>query len=293
MEKQIINVAALKQELHNAGEKFNKHDFREGKILEGLNLATNVINKMAKVEDSEMFSWAQKEVELAIASEKKSAEGTDDWQYGVGCYESAMKAYETLLEDNHSGASIQITKSILNRLVDGKCLTPIEDTDEVWNEISERDGIHEYQCSRMSSLFKKVDKDGKVTYSDINRTTCFDISDPSVGYHNGLATRLVDSIFPIEMPYLAPGKPFRVFTEEFLLDPENGDWDTIAYLYILLPDGRKIDLNRYFKDNGNKLVPIEKEEFEERKKQAKEKKIVNFPKTNISENKEDVNNEQT
>lgn len=274
MEKQIINVAALKQELHNAGEKFNKHDFRESKILEGLNLATNVINKMVKVEDSEMFSWAQKEVELAIESEKNASEGADDWKYGVGCYESAMKAYEALLDDNHSGTSIQITKSILNRLVDGKCLTPIEDTDGVWNEISERDGIHEYQCSRMSSLFKKVDKDGKVTYTDINRTTCFDISDPSVGYHNGLATRLVDSIFPIEMPYLAPGKPFRVFTEEFLLDPENGDWDTVAYLYILLPDGRKIDLNRYFKDDGKQLVPIEKEEFETRKaaKKAKENK---------------------
>lgn len=268
MEKQIINVAALKQELHNAGEKLNKHDFREGKILEGLNLATNVINKMAKVEDSEMFSWAQKEVELAIESEKKASDGTDDWKYGVGCYESAMKAYEALLEDNHSGMSIQITKSILNRLIDGKCLTPIEDTDDVWNDITDHGGetkdVKEYQCRRMSSLFKKVDKDGKVTYTDINRVSCIDISNPGMAYHNGFATRLVEKIFPIEMPYLAPMRPYKVFTEQLLFG-DKGDFDTIAYLYILLPDGQKIELNRYFKEENNQLVPMEKEEWDTRK----------------------------
>lgn len=279
MEKQIINVAALKQELHNAGEKLNKHDFREGKILEGLNLATNVINKMAKVEDSEMSDWARKEIELAIASEKKSAEGTDDWKYGVGCYESAMKAYEALLDDNHSGMSIQITKSILNRLIDGKCLTPIEDTDDVWNKLTDRGGENddtkEYQCKRVSTLFKKVDKDGNVTYTDINRVSCVDISNPSVAYHNGFATRLVDKIFPIEMPYLPPMKPYKVFTEDLLFG-DKGDFDTIAYLYILLPDGQKIDLNRYFKEENGQLVPMEKEEWDARKAAKKADKKDEF-----------------
>ena len=119
-----------------------------------------------------MSEWAQKEIELAIESEKKASEGTNEWEYGVACYESAMKAYKALLADNHSGMSIQITKNILNRLIDGKCLTPIEDTPDVWNEIMESaDGSKRYQCKRMSSLFKKVAADGTVTYSDVDRVS--------------------------------------------------------------------------------------------------------------------------
>lgn len=218
------------------------------------------------------LNWAQKEIELAIESEKKSAEGSDDWEYGVACYESAMKAYKALVDDDHSGMSIQIAKSILNRLIDGKCLTPIEDTPDIWNEIRETtDGIKEYQCKRMSSLFKKVAADGTVTYSDINRVTCIDIADTAVAWHNGFATRLVDAIFPIEMPYLAPSKPFRMFTEELLFG-DKGDYDTVAYLYILMPDGHKIELNRYFKEDANgQFVPIDKEEWGRIKATIKER----------------------
>lgn len=275
MTKKFVNIEALKRKLYDVRDKLNPHDFREGKVIEGMNAVDDIIDQMAALEDSEMFSWAQKEVELAIASEKKSAEGTNDWQYGVGCYESAMKAYEALLEDNHSGMSIQITKSILNRLIDGKCLTPIEDTDDIWNDITDRDGetkdVKEYQCRRMSSLFKKVDKDGKVTYTDINRVSCIDISNPGMAYHNGFATRLVEKIFPIEMPYLAPMRPYKVFTEQLLFG-DKGDFDTIAYLYILLPDGQKIELNRYFKEENNQLVPMEKEEWDARKAAKKAEK---------------------
>ena len=266
MTKKFVNVTALKNRLYGVRDKLNPYDFREGKIIEGMNAVDDLIDELAKMEDSEMSSWAQKEIELAIASEKKSAEGTDDWKYGVGCYESAMKAYEALLEDNHSGMSIQITKSILNRLIDGKCLTPIEDTDDNWNELTEhKDGTKEYQSRRMSSLFKKVAPDGTVTYTDINRVSCIDVSNPGIAYHNGFATRLVEKIFPIEMPYLAPLKPYKVFTEELLFG-DKGDFDTIAYLYILLPDGQKIDLNRYFKEDENgQMVPMEKEEWDTRK----------------------------
>lgn len=245
-----------------------------GLILNGMGITTATLDTECSIielsnEEGEMSSWAKQEIELAIASEKESAKGTDDWQYGASCYESAIRAYQSLLRDSHSGTSIQITKSILNRLIDGKCLTPIEDTDDVWNEIADRGGenknVKEYQCSRMSSLFKKIDKDGKVTYTDINRVSCIDISNPSIAYHNGFATRLVEKIFPIEMPYLAPMRPYKVFTEQLLFG-DKGDFDTVAYLYILLPDGQKIDLNRYFKEDENgQLIPMEKEEWDARK----------------------------
>ena len=273
MTKKLIEVEELKRKLYDVRDKLDPYDSSEGLVVKGMNDVDDIIDQMAEMGESEALDRAQKEIELAIAAEKRSAEGTDDWKYGVGCYESAMKAYEALLDDNHSGMSIQVTKSILNRLIDGKCLTPIEDTDDVWNDITEHVGetknMKEYQCKRMSSLFKMVDKDGNATYTDLDRVSCVDISNPGMAKRDGLATRLIDKLFPITMPYLPPARSYKVFMEDLFLD-NDGYYYAIAYLYILLPNGRKIDLNHCFKeDERGELVSIEKEEFEERKKQAK------------------------
>lgn len=217
-----------------------------------------------KREHSAMWSWAKEEIRLAIVREASC--GEDEWDYGVACYESAMSAFESLLQDEHSGMSIQITKSIMNRLIDGKTLTPIEDIPEIWDLITEEDGSTEYQCRRMPSLFKKVDENGAVTYSDINRVTCFDVDNPKVGWRNGMATRLIDELFPITMPYMAIDKPLKLFQEEFLVDPKKGDYDTMAFLYVIKPDGEKVEINQYFKeDDEGQIVPIGKEEYESRK----------------------------
>ena len=223
-----------------------------------------------KAEAGTQTDWAQKEIALAIAAEKKMAEGTNDWAYGAACYESALRAHESLCNDGHSGYSIQIPKGILNRLIDGKCLTPIEDTPEVWTDISEvfakGTKAKNYQCNRMSSLFKEIAEDGTVTFSDVNRVCVVDPNSlDGATYTNGFATRLIDKIFPITMPYFPPAHKFKVFREEFLVDPENGDFDTIGFLYLLTPEGHKIELNRYFKEEDGQMVQIEKAEFDERK----------------------------
>ena len=217
--------------------------------------------------EGDVSSWAAKEVELACQKEKEASEDSDEWDYGVACYESALRAFECLYRDGHSGFSIQITKSILNRLVDGKCLTPIEDTPDIWNEIDNGKGAKKYQCKRMSSLFKEVASDGTATYRDVNRVYCVNIDAPDVSYTNGLATRLVDKLFPITMPYLPTGKKFKVVREEFLVDEKNGDYDTLAFLWIETPDGKKVEVNRYFKesDSTEGFTPIDKAEYEDRK----------------------------
>lgn len=230
---------------------------------------TDVERLLAMTEGSEgdVSSWAAKEVELACQKEKEASEDSDEWDYGVACYESALRAYECLCRDGHSGFSIQITKSILNRLIDGKCLTPIEDTPDIWNEVDNGKGVKKYQCKRMSSLFKEVASDGTATYKDVNRVYCVNIDAPDISYTNGLATRLVDKLFPITMPYLPAGKKFKVVREEFLVDEKNGDYDTLAFLWIETPDGKKVEVNRYFKesDSTEGFTPIDKAEYEERK----------------------------
>ena len=46
----------------------------------------------------------------------------------------------------------------------------------------------------------------------------------------------------------------------------------MALLWIETPDGKKVELNRYFKESGNSFVPIEKDEYEERKAKRVDKK---------------------
>ena len=216
-------------------------------------------------------SWAEQEIELACMSEREGVEKPGDADYGINCYKSAFKAFKSLAEDGHSGFSIQITKSLLNRLIDGLPLTPIQDTPDIWNEspLGDKDGTKEYQCKRMSALFKTVKPDGTTTYSDIHRVNCVNIDNPDVAFTNGIARRFVDKLYPITMPYLPSSKKFTLYTEEFLYNPKNGDYDTMAYLYLVTPEGERVEVNRYFKELAGKFVPISKDEYERRKAERK------------------------
>ena len=107
--------------------------------------------------------WAKNEIDIACNKERGNKD-PNEWDYGVACYESAYKAFQSLLEDEHSGMSIGFTKTILNRLIDGKPLTPIEDIPDIWNDITCHKDYISYQCKRMHSLFKDVYNDGTIKY---------------------------------------------------------------------------------------------------------------------------------
>lgn len=103
-----------------------------------------------KKEKSSMELWAEEEIRIACERERGGA-SEDEWDYGVACYESALKAFRSLLEDEHSGMSIGFTLGILNSLVKGQPLTPIEDTDDVWRECGaclSKPNCTTYQCRR-------------------------------------------------------------------------------------------------------------------------------------------------
>ncbi len=221
-----------------------------------------------------LLDWAKNEIEIACKRERGLAPD-DEWGYGCACYESALKAFECLCEDEHSGASIRITKNILNRLIDGKCLTPIYDLPEEWNEVWSRDGYTEYQCRRMSSLFKRVYTDGTVSYRDINRFVGTDEASRCT-YHSGHLDRVMEKLYPITMPYMPENNPYYVYSEDFLVDPANGDYDTVGYLYCIEPDGTRMDLNKYFKEShadDSGFVEISRHEYLKRKRLA-EKRII-------------------
>lgn len=223
-------------------------------------------------EKSNMELWAENEVMLACkleAPDRKDGE----WDYGCACYESALKAFRSLCEDGHSGMSIGFTKAILNRLIDCKPLMPVEDTEDAWNlcTFDDEDGVKQYQCKRMSSLFKKVAADGTVIYRDMNRYYGVNNDNCDASYHSGLIDRVMDELYPITMPYIPFDKPFKVYTEDFLTDSKNGDFDTMGLLYAIDPHGNRIEINRYFKDAPVGFDEIDKTEYEERRKIAEKR----------------------
>lgn len=222
------------------------------------------------------LKWAKNEVDLAIEREKKLCNendpGSDEWIYTALCYESALRALESLYGDGHSGFSINMTKTILNALIDDKLLTPIEDTDDIWLKGWSGHDVNgdytAYQCNRYFSLFKYVYESGKVYYTDNNRAVGVDIDkDGNEHFFNsGHYNRIVNDIFPITFPYMPDTKPFKVYSIDFLYDRrhKNQDFDTTAYLYIETPQGLKVAVDRYFKQESNLIKEITREEYEKR-----------------------------
>lgn len=213
-----------------------------------------------------MLEWAKNEI--AIASKRERGDKPEDeWNYGCACYDSALRAFESLLYDDHSGMSIGITKNILNRLIDGKPLTPIEDTEDTWEYIyNNADSSKVYRCKRMSSLHKKIAQDGSITYSDMYRYYCTNEENPHVSWHNGFVEGIYNEMYPITFPYMPSSIPDVIVCEELLTDRKNGDFDTLAILYIKKADGERVEVNRYFKENEVSFTEISPDEYKERKR---------------------------
>lgn len=213
-----------------------------------------------------MKDWAKREIEIAVSRER-AEDGTKEgeFSYGGACYESAFKAFESLLEDGHSGMSIGFTKHILNRLIDGKPLTPIEDVEENWNDVSHF-GLKEkhmtYQCNRMYSLFKYVYPNGSVEYRCTDRHYCRDIV-KDYTYISSLCTDILDELYPITMPYMPADRPYVFLVEELKLQDTPGDSDTMVIHSLQKPDGTVEEMNWYYtEDATGRMVQITTAEYE-------------------------------
>ena len=198
---------------------------------------------------SNMINWAENEVKIACEKEHPGLK-EGEWDYGCACYQSALKAYKSLIDDGHSGFSLDITANILKRLLHGNPLTPIEDVNDTWSDVPiyKSDDHVTYQCKRKSSLFKEVYNDGRVKYGDSDMFICVDIHSGAT-YTSGLVRKVMQKIFPITFPYM-PGDTIKVYCEDFLTDPKNGDFDTVGIMYCKTDDGKK-NIRRYFKVSSN------------------------------------------
>lgn len=199
-----------------------------------------------------MIEWAKEEVK--IACKKESSE------YGRACYASALKAFESLCNDGHSGMSYCCTRNILKRLLDEKPLTPIEDTPDIWIQLNEEGDS--FQCKRLNSLFKDIGPDGAVTYNDISRVDCCnaDIYKTGVFYNRFLAERAEKIIGPIEFPYCPSTTPYKIYVRDYLIDKKNGDFDTYWISHLLYPNGKKVTIDEWWTldpDDSSKWTQVD------------------------------------
>ena len=222
------------------------------------------------------MDWAEQECRIACKRENPNFNFDDDkaFDYGCSCYKSALKAYKSLCNDDHSGYSFSITKNILIRLMEGRPLTPITDEDFFKNAagkehqslesdeyLKERGLKSDLQCPRMSSLFREETLDGKVSYHDNDRAYFVNVENLSDTYHSW--DRFLDEMYPITMPYM-PGKDkYVIYAQTFLTDRKNGDFDTKGILYMDTPKGERVALNIFMTEKDGKMVDITKEEYDE------------------------------
>lgn len=218
-----------------------------------------------------MYDWARQEVQLAKAELKRNK--NDEAQYMMACYDSALRAYEKLMNDGHSGRSFAITRGILEKLIYEIPLTPVEDKEIMWTHVyylgNESVSLHK----RMSSLFKMVNKKtGIVRFSDNDRILCKNTVDTSSAYfHNDFITRIIDGMFPIEFPYMPTKEKYIAYVTEFLVDPANGDFDTMNLVSVKLPTGEVRPINLYYKKENGRWSLITPDEWIGRKKKAFER----------------------
>lgn len=218
-----------------------------------------------------MSGWAAEEVRIACERERAASIETEkDVDFGApeyveACYQSALKAYNSLCGDGHSGMSFSLTAGILKRLCSGYPLTPIEDVDDVWELIKETPGEVEYQCRRMYSLFKTVSKeDNSVSFHDVERFVCVDSN--GVTYTNNFINKQLSKLYPLTLPYMPEGK-FLVKVFDFATNAAPGEFDTILIRSVKEPNGYEVSLNLCFKETEDGFEQIEQEEYEERYQQ--------------------------
>lgn len=170
----------------------------------------------------------------------------------IECYEmvvnEAVKLFNELEDLPHTEESKVMIKRFLSRLIEDKPLSPIEDGNDMWDEVGvntgEDSGVTLYIHKRLRTLYRKEVRDIKKdvltekTYHDPTRVTCVNITngeEVTLSFINDY----VDEHFPIKFPYFPTDK----YVVEVLMfnhkNPlENGGEDTISIETIIDPDHR-------------------------------------------------------
>lgn len=182
-----------------------------------------------------LFARMYQEVRLALSHDKTMPD------LARFVYSSALGAYAAVLQDNHSGSSWEITHSVVNRMLSELALTPVRDEDFV-----SLDDEEPATTSRQYGLFKRLELDGSVTYTDIHRVEGVYL-DTGEHFTSGLVRAVVDEMFPIKLPYYAPGTPYRVYVRTYCdkgFPNDHHDFNREWLSHVVTPSGECVTIDR-------------------------------------------------
>lgn len=200
----------------------------------------------------------------------------EEQEYMALCCESALKAYQSLMNDGHSGMSITITRDILVKLINGEPLVKLEDRKGQW--LTHRDACFPYVYSHKyyPSLLKYIEADGSVYFIDNNRVICkYTNQNNGASFSNGFIIRLVNDLMPITFPY-NPTEKYTALVSEYLTDRKNGDFDTLVLESIILPNGDNRIFQWAYKTGDITWQRIDSKELHERIKMDAERRKLEF-----------------
>ena len=168
------------------------------------------------------------------------------------CYKTvvneAVKIFNELEDLQHTEESKVMVKRFLSRLIEDKPLSPIEDRDDMWDEVGSHAGedneVTLYINKRSRTLYKREVRDIKKdvliekTYHDPTRVTCINTIDGKE-VTLSLVNDYVDEYFPIKFPYFPTDKyVVEVIMFNHKNPLEDGGEDTISIETIIDPDHR-------------------------------------------------------
>lgn len=221
-----------------------------------------------------MIEWAEREIAIACKRENPNWDGKS-FDYGCLCYQSALKAYKSLIDDGHSEFSFDVTRNILKKLLDEIPLSPIRDSDFFINEgksirilesdesLKKRGLKSSIQCPRRSSLFRKEDLEGNVRYIDIERSYSINAENPSDTFSSSL-NDFIDKLYPITMPYMPSSERFKVYVRYWLTDKSHGCFDVQEVIGYKDQQGQWHDYSELIYDDGNGLHVITDEDTKQK-----------------------------
>lgn len=208
----------------------------------------------------------RKEVEYAIKCEREGAVKDNDYtflDYVVECYRSALRAYETMAADGHSGMSWGLTRQTFDRLAEGKplkSLNSLTDRPEEWTPNDNfPDDIARFNNKRYNPLYCELTENGKV-YHDTDRWRFYEIDNPNVPWCCGLLSRYMDKHYPIAFPYNPVSISVRI--EELLTDPAHGDYDAQRIIDFVDPEtGETVKVDACFAEVDGEWQEIGKKKW--------------------------------
>ena len=160
----------------------------------------------------------------------------------------AEKVAASISEEGADGITALMLLRFLRRMISLKPLTEITEADE-WR----RDGELErcVRCSSMTRKGRRISDQGRCIGTDI---------DSGMPYWDEDIEAIVDSLYPIELPYYPPTEPeYKVFTRV------RPGFDGREYIYVQTPTGKTLRMGQTvlrgervvsarFTDNGVELA---------------------------------------